>query len=61
LKNIAYIDLEVDPEKGKVFDLTVLHKDGAAWHARQAEVVSPLLTEADFLCGLTILHLPYPQ
>ena len=54
-KSIAFIDTEVDPTTGRIFDFGGLYASGPSFHSASREDFLRFLTAAEFVCGHNIL------
>ncbi len=53
---IAFIDSEVDPKSGRVFDLGALRTDGPTFHGSSIKEFTDFLRGAEYVCGHNILN-----
>ncbi len=60
MKNIAFIDLEVDIKGGKLLDAGGITLDGAQFHANSTETLRTFVNQNDYLCGHNIIRHDLP-
>lgn len=56
MNSIAFFDLEVDPEKGKIVDIGCLKSDGSSFHENSLSGFLNFIKDAQYLCGHNILN-----
>lgn len=54
-KSIAFIDTEVDPATGRIFDFGGLYANGPSFHSASRDDFLRFLASAEFVCGHNIL------
>ncbi|WP_194775450.1 RecQ family ATP-dependent DNA helicase [Pararhodonellum marinum] len=52
---IGFIDIEVDPQSGKIFDYGAIKSDGSSFHSGDFDDFSKFILNTDFVCGHNIL------
>ncbi|MGY6522178.1 MAG: RecQ family ATP-dependent DNA helicase [Mongoliitalea sp.] len=62
-RHICFLDIEVDPQSGKLLDFGAIHGDGSAFHGSNIHKFQEFVGNPTFVCGHNILthDLPYLQ
>ena len=53
--NVCFFDLEVDPDKGRIFDFGAVLMDGSTFHSTNQEAFLKFVKGAEFFCGHNVL------
>ncbi len=56
MKSIAFIDLEVQPDKEAILDLGAVGDSGGTFHSRSLSDFLAFIRDADYLCGHNIIR-----
>jgi ATP-dependent DNA helicase RecQ len=54
-QNICFLDLEADPQSGKLLDFGALKSDGSTFHGTQLKKLEEFLGHPQFVCGHNLL------
>ena len=56
LKSIAFIDIEVEPNSGKILDMGGIKTDGSSFHSSSIADFRQFFQGAEFICGHNIIN-----
>lgn len=56
MRNIAFIDTEIDPEKLRILDIGSVKDNGATFHSGSIADFVVFLNDVEFICGHNIVH-----
>ena len=56
MKNITFIDTEIDPTKRKILDIGSIKSDGSYFHKASVTDWIHFLKDTQFVCGHNIIH-----
>jgi ATP-dependent DNA helicase RecQ len=60
LKDITYIDIEVDPKSGMILDMAAVQENGSTWHGSEVREFASFIANLTFICGHNVLKHDIP-
>ena len=55
MKNIVFIDTEVDPKSNRILDIGAIKSNGDSFHSNSIPDFIRFLTDSEFICGHNVL------